>query len=231
MRRHGSPRRPWPGRAAARRGRVRGLDHPPAVAGRRAAMPKPSGWLALRWPPRPGPLWLSHLPADEAERARPPAGRRERRPRAAPAPGRHPALARRRGQPDHHRDGARRAPRPTRRARRLPAAALPRRRLDRGRWPAARPTASGWRRPPRPATLRQRAIAAGHRVAGGGRLALSPYTINGRKRWFLEPPHMQSSLVFLPGKETAARDRRRGARRAPADHRDGRPSSLTTGAI
>jgi hypothetical protein len=29
-------------------------------------------------------------------------------------------------------------------------------------------------------------------------LALSPYTIGGRKRWFCEPPHMQSSMIFLP---------------------------------
>ena len=30
-------------------------------------------------------------------------------------------------------------------------------------------------------------------------LARSPFTIDGRKRWFIEPPHMQSSMVFLPG--------------------------------
>src|SRR5690606_5441153 len=28
--------------------------------------------------------------------------------------------------------------------------------------------------------------------------ALSPYTIDGKKRWFAEPPHMQSSMVLLP---------------------------------
>lgn len=47
-------------------------------------------------------------------------------------------------------------------------------------------------------TTRQRAVAL---VTGGlaatGR-ALSPFTIAGRKRWFVEPPHMQSSLVLLP---------------------------------
>ena len=50
-------------------------------------------------------------------------------------------------------------------------------------------------------TVRQRAIsvATGSLEAAG--LALSPYTINGKKRWFLEPPHMQSSQVFLPRKE------------------------------
>jgi hypothetical protein len=52
---------------------------------------------------------------------------------------------------------------------------------------------------PTPATtVRQRAVsvATGSLEAAG--LALSPYTIDGKKRWFLEPPHMQSSQVFLP---------------------------------
>jgi hypothetical protein len=56
---------------------------------------------------------------------------------------------------------------------------------------------------PTPAvSLRQRAIsvATGSLEAAG--LALSPYTIANKKRWFLEPPHMQSSLVFLPRKHT-----------------------------
>lgn len=54
------------------------------------------------------------------------------------------------------------------------------------------------------ASLRQRAQSV---VLGGidatGR-ALSPYTIAGRKRFFVEPPHMQSSLVFLPGAGSVA---------------------------
>ncbi|WP_246186738.1 alanine racemase [Microlunatus speluncae] len=56
---------------------------------------------------------------------------------------------------------------------------------------------------PTPASsVRQRAISvATGSLAAAGR-ALSPYTVNGKKRWFLEPPHMQSSLVFLPSKET-----------------------------
>jgi alanine racemase len=47
-------------------------------------------------------------------------------------------------------------------------------------------------------TMRQRAVsmATGSLEAAG--LALSPYTINGKKRWFVEPPHMQVSLLFLP---------------------------------
>lgn len=47
--------------------------------------------------------------------------------------------------------------------------------------------------------LRQRvlSVATGSMEAVG--LALSPFTIGGRKRFFVEPPHMQSSLVFVPG--------------------------------
>lgn len=43
---------------------------------------------------------------------------------------------------------------------------------------------------------RARALAAGGLEAAGR--ALSPYTIAGQRRWFLEPPHMQVSLLFLP---------------------------------
>ena len=48
------------------------------------------------------------------------------------------------------------------------------------------------------ASSRQRAVsvATGGLAAAG--LALSPFSIAGKKRWFLEPPHMQASLVFLP---------------------------------
>lgn len=60
----------------------------------------------------------------------------------------------------------------------------------------------GMEAPTSASTVRQRvtALATGSLEAAG--FALSPFTINGRKRWFLEPPHMQSSLIFLPGKET-----------------------------
>ncbi|HPZ49066.1 MAG TPA: alanine racemase [Propionibacteriaceae bacterium] len=49
-------------------------------------------------------------------------------------------------------------------------------------------------------SMRQRllSVATGSMEAVG--LALSPYTIQGAKRWFVEPPHMQSSMVFLPAK-------------------------------
>ncbi|MVA74668.1 alanine racemase [Auraticoccus sp. F435] len=60
----------------------------------------------------------------------------------------------------------------------------------------------GLEAPSAAASLRSRAVAA---ATGGleavGR-ALSPYTVDGRKRWFLEPPHMQSSMVLLPGDAT-----------------------------
>lgn len=54
------------------------------------------------------------------------------------------------------------------------------------------------------ATLKQRLVtlAAGAMDASGH--ALSPYTIAGKKRMFVEPPHMQSSLVFLPGAASVA---------------------------
>jgi alanine racemase len=63
----------------------------------------------------------------------------------------------------------------------------------------------GLEAPTAASSLRQRAVsvATGSLEAVG--FALSPYTIAGKKRWFLEPPHMQSSLVFLPRKVTPPR--------------------------
>ncbi|MDO5287186.1 MAG: alanine racemase [Actinomycetia bacterium] len=51
------------------------------------------------------------------------------------------------------------------------------------------------------ANPRQRVISAvtGSMEAVG--LARSPFTVGGKKRWFVEPPHMQSSMVFLPGSQ------------------------------
>ena len=54
-------------------------------------------------------------------------------------------------------------------------------------------------------TVRHRAIAFATGSLAAACLALSPYTINGKKRWFLEPPHMQSSQIFLPRKEQPPR--------------------------
>ncbi|RKS80391.1 alanine racemase-like protein [Motilibacter peucedani] len=47
---------------------------------------------------------------------------------------------------------------------------------------------------------RGKVFAAGALAAGG--LSLSPFTIDGKHRWFAEPPHMQVSLVVLHEDET-----------------------------
>ena len=52
---------------------------------------------------------------------------------------------------------------------------------------------------PTPAsTARQRAVALARGGLEAAGWALSPYVVDGRQRWFHEPPHMQVSLVFLP---------------------------------
>lgn len=43
---------------------------------------------------------------------------------------------------------------------------------------------------------RGKAVAKGGLAAAG--LALSPFTVDGRQRWFVEPPHMQASMILLP---------------------------------
>lgn len=47
---------------------------------------------------------------------------------------------------------------------------------------------------------RQRAVSAAQGSLAAVSLARSPFTIAGAKRWFVEPPHMQSSMLFLPGR-------------------------------
>jgi hypothetical protein len=49
------------------------------------------------------------------------------------------------------------------------------------------------------ATTRQRVISAVNGSVEALGWARSPFTIGGKKRWFVEPPHMQASMVFLPG--------------------------------
>lgn len=49
------------------------------------------------------------------------------------------------------------------------------------------------------ASLKRRAITAAEGLLDASGVARSPYTIAGRKRIFVEPPHMQESLVFVPG--------------------------------
>jgi hypothetical protein len=48
------------------------------------------------------------------------------------------------------------------------------------------------------ASARQRAVSVAKGGLEAAGRALSPFTIDGRQRWFAEPPHMQVSLVFLP---------------------------------
>ncbi len=44
-----------------------------------------------------------------------------------------------------------------------------------------------------------RVKALGMGVLAAGNASLSPFTYCGKARWFIEPPHMQVSLLFLPG--------------------------------
>jgi hypothetical protein len=43
---------------------------------------------------------------------------------------------------------------------------------------------------------RGKSVAKGGLEAAG--FALSPFTVDGKQRWFAEPPHMQASMLFLP---------------------------------
>jgi hypothetical protein len=45
---------------------------------------------------------------------------------------------------------------------------------------------------------RQRAVSLARGGLDAAGRALSPYVIDGRQRWFVEPPHMQVSMVFVP---------------------------------
>lgn len=56
----------------------------------------------------------------------------------------------------------------------------------------------GMEAPTPAASGRQRLIALAQGGLEAAGRALSPYTVGGKKRWFLEPPHMQASLVLLP---------------------------------
>jgi len=49
-------------------------------------------------------------------------------------------------------------------------------------------------------TDRAKRLARGGLEAAG--FALSPFVVGGKQRWFAEPPHMQSSLVFVPSSVT-----------------------------
>lgn len=149
----------------------------------------------------PGPLWLSHLPVDEALALA----------RQLGGAGAEPAAVR-------LRVGTRLwlGDESTRRTTATVLDVHPVRRGERAGYRQRVVPADGWivvvaggtshgiglEAPTSAVSLRQRgiALASGSLEAAG--LALSPYTIAGKKRWFLEPPHMQSSLVFLARKHT-----------------------------
>lgn len=48
------------------------------------------------------------------------------------------------------------------------------------------------------ASPRQRAVSLARGGLEAVGRALSPFVVDGRQRWFVEPPHMQVSLVFVP---------------------------------
>lgn len=142
----------------------------------------------------PGPLWISHLPPDEAHRvvSAMPSG---------PVPVRLRSGTRLwLGDPGSRRTTATvmdvhpvsRGERAGYRQRALPS--------DGHVVVVAGGTAHGvgLEAPTSASSLRQRAVALATGGLEAAGLALSPYTVAGRKRWFLEPPHMQSSQLFLP---------------------------------
>lgn len=47
-------------------------------------------------------------------------------------------------------------------------------------------------------TLKQRATSVAKGGLGAAGLALSPFVVGGKQRWFVEPPHMQASMILLP---------------------------------
>lgn len=60
----------------------------------------------------------------------------------------------------------------------------------------------GLQAPTAASTLRQRAVALATGGLEAAGLALSPFTVAGRRRWFVEPPHMQVSMLLLPSAVT-----------------------------
>jgi alanine racemase len=47
-------------------------------------------------------------------------------------------------------------------------------------------------------SVRSRAVAAARGGLDAAGFALSPFWVAGRQRWFVEPPHMQVSMIFVP---------------------------------
>lgn len=56
----------------------------------------------------------------------------------------------------------------------------------------------GMEAPTAAANVRQRAVTLAKGGLDAAGRALSPYTVGGKQRWFIEPPHMQASMLFLP---------------------------------
>jgi hypothetical protein len=52
------------------------------------------------------------------------------------------------------------------------------------------------------ASARARAVSLARGGLDAAGQALSPYVVDGRQRWFVEPPHMQVSMVFVPAGAT-----------------------------
>lgn len=142
---------------------------------------------------RPGPLWLSHLPAE----------------RIGALTGRlpEPVSVRLRigtrlwlGEPDCLETTA--TVLDVHRVRRGDRAGYRQRRIPSNGWlvivSGGTAHGIGMEAPTSATTVRQRAIALASGGLEAAGHALGPYTLDGKKRWFLEPPHMQSSMVLLP---------------------------------
>ncbi|MGI8887714.1 MAG: alanine racemase [Nocardioidaceae bacterium] len=61
----------------------------------------------------------------------------------------------------------------------------------------------GLEAPAAAASARGRALSFARGGLDAAGRALSPYLVDGKQRWFVEPPHMQVSFVFLPESATA----------------------------
>jgi alanine racemase len=47
-------------------------------------------------------------------------------------------------------------------------------------------------------SMRQRAISVARGSLEAAGFAYSPFSVAGKQRWFIEPPHMQASMLFVP---------------------------------
>ncbi|MGI8578662.1 MAG: alanine racemase [Nocardioidaceae bacterium] len=188
MRRHGFDRDAFAGAAASARGvRVEGHAlHLPLGAGHLAEVQR---WLACA---PAGHWYVSHLDRNELEELRSRHHDVEFRPRIGTAlwlgdPG---ALSIRATVMDTHR------------VRRGDEVGYRRRKMNRDGTVlvVSGGTAHGiaLESPSGAVSIRQRSVSLAKGGLDAVGRALSPYLIDGRLRWFVEPPHMQVSLVYLP---------------------------------